>query len=280
MKNTPSQAIILAAGLGTRLLPLTKLAPKPALPLGGVPILWFNLLLLKHAGVRHVVVNLYHLPQALKKILPPALSQYLGIKIEFSIEKKILGTAGGIAQALNKLNLEQECWILNGDILSDINLSSMAIKHAASEAMATLAVISPKQMQVKNHLYYDRQLRLCHIGQKPKFKNPIKKRFPKLKKGVFSGLHLIKPKLFASYPKNQFGCVIQNVYQKELQHWLSQNTPQRAPLQVFEHQGSWWDVGKLKTLTQVDQMLWQEAAPKNILTLWKEAQSLSKLYFS
>ena len=97
----PKQAMILAAGLGTRLQPLTINIPKPGLPVGGVPILLFNLLLLKQYGITDVIINLHHQPKPLISLIENTSS--LGMTIKFSLEQKILGTAGGIAHALPKL---------------------------------------------------------------------------------------------------------------------------------------------------------------------------------
>lgn len=266
----PQQAIILAAGFGTRLRPLTHRVPKPALPLGGVPVLYFNLLLLKEAGVRDIVINLYHQGKILKNLLPPSLGKKLGIKIHFSLEKKILGTAGGIVQALRKLEERQTCWILNGDVISDISLKKMAKQHFQGKSQATLAVVPKNRVQVKSHLYYDSKNRLWKIGKKPNFQN-ARSHF---KAGIFSGIHLVDPQIFQHYPRNKFGCVMQEIYLPLLKEWQS-NPQQSAPLQVFPHSGAWWDVGSLAQLTALDRQLWSEKAPESISKLWKKARAMT-----
>ena len=87
------RAMIVAAGLGTRLLPLTKLLPKPALPVRGVPLVAYQLALLRDHGVREVAINVHHLPEALEaaaeRWCPP------GLALRFSREPELLGTGGG-----------------------------------------------------------------------------------------------------------------------------------------------------------------------------------------
>jgi mannose-1-phosphate guanylyltransferase len=257
----PRQAIILGAGLGTRLRPLTHRIPKPALPVGGIPIILFNLYLLQRAGIKNIVINLHHRPGALKILL--AKAGRLGLKLEWSLEKKILGTAGGIAKALRKLKVENT-FILNGDILLDLNLEKMHQSHLVKKAAATLAVVPPDRAPVKNFVEYASNRKIYRIGGKPDKKNlPAR-----LSKGIFAGAHLVNPQLFRSVSRNQFSCVIQDVYQKALSDGL--------PLFAFQHRGAWWDLGNLDSLKEVDQSLWNGTAPRSVLHLWREVRDWSR----
>ncbi|HWC50736.1 MAG TPA: sugar phosphate nucleotidyltransferase, partial [Nitrospira sp.] len=91
------KAMILAAGLGTRLRPLTNAIPKPLLPIAGTPLIVWNLLLLKRHGFQDVIINLHHLGPMIEQALGNG-SKY-GMRIYYSHEPVILGTGGGIKQA-------------------------------------------------------------------------------------------------------------------------------------------------------------------------------------
>jgi len=264
-KNFPRQAILLAAGLGTRLRPLTNKVPKPALPVGGIPILLFNLFLLKKAGIRDITINLHHQPAALKNLLRK--SSLLGLRIQWSQERQILGTAGGIAKALRKMRPESTI-VLNGDILLDVNFSRMFARHRALQAWATLAVIPPDRAAIDSYVEYDQSGRIFRIAGRP----PVKKDFPILSKGIFSGAHVIDPLLFRKVSPNKFSCVIEHVYQVALKEGV--------PLASYRHEGHWWDLGHLNSLKEMDRSLWEKSAPQKILNLWKEVQGWSSPLFT
>jgi NDP-sugar pyrophosphorylase family protein len=252
----PRQAIVLAAGLGTRLRPLTLRIPKPALPLGGVPILFFNLFLLKNAGIRRITINLHHRPEVVRRLL--GNGRHWGLELRYSYEPKILGTAGGIAQALDGMKKEAT-FVLNGDILMDLDLKAMAAEHFRIGARATLACVGKEKAEVTSFVEYDRRGRIWRIAGNPP------KPAPKLTSAIFSGAHLLDPKLFASYPRKHFGCVIRQIYQPALERG--------ERLQAYRHKGAWWDLGTLEELKQVDTALWRRKLPQSILELWRQAQA-------
>lgn len=247
--STIPQAIVLAAGLGSRLKPLTDRIPKPALPVGGLPIILYNLMLLQEAGVRRVTINLYHRPEVLLKVLGHASK--LKLDLQFSFEKKILGTAGGIAQALHKMEAKST-FVLNGDILCDIDLKTLWQRHQKSSAKASLLCVPPERAAAKKYLFYQRDHRLVDISEKA----PSKKN---IFQGVFAGVHILEPELFKAYPLGQFGCVIRQVYLPALHAGES--------FQVQPYHGAWWDLGEFSSLKSVDQKLWQENVSARLIYL-------------
>ncbi|HCU24016.1 MAG TPA: hypothetical protein DF383_03285 [Deltaproteobacteria bacterium] len=256
MSASPRQAIILAAGLGTRLRPLTNFVPKPILPVGGVPILLFNLFLLKRAGVREITVNLHHRPEKIRRLLGSGRS--LGLKLRYSLEPQILGTAGGIAKALAGMRRES-VFVLNGDIIMDLDLAALAALHRRSRALATLACIPQDRARVKSFVEYDAKGRIFRIaGEPPQIKTP------RLTAAIFSGIHLLEPELFAGYPPDTFACVIRQIYQPAL--------ARGKRLQAYRHRGSWWDLGSLEELQRIDRALWERKLPRPVLRLWEEVQ--------
>lgn len=251
--NFPRQAIVLAAGLGSRLRPLTQRIPKPALPVGGVPILLYNLFLLKEHGIRNITVNLHHLPHHLYGILSKAKA--LGIRLQFSREKSILGTAGGIAQALRKMKNETT-FVLNGDIISDLDLETMFRGHREKRALATLACVGKNRAAVKSFVEYDREGKIFRIAGGPAGKTPP------LTQGIFTGAHLLEPMLLKDYPKNSYGCIVRQVYQPALKAGLV--------LGAYRHRGEWWDLGDISELKKVDRLFWSERAPAAMDRIWRE----------
>ncbi|MBI4994668.1 nucleotidyltransferase family protein [Candidatus Peregrinibacteria bacterium] len=111
------QAVILSAGLGTRLRPLTDIMPKPMIPIDGKPMLEQNILRFKKFGVREFFINLHYLPDAIKSYFGDGSK--LGVKIRYSLESEILGTAGGLKKF--EPHLDTNFFLMYGDILSLVN---------------------------------------------------------------------------------------------------------------------------------------------------------------
>lgn len=130
-------ALILAAGLGTRLQPLTSVRAKPAIPLAGRPLIVRILEQLRAGGVTRAVVNLHHKPETLTAIV--GHGEALGVEVRYSWEKVILGSAGGPRRALALLD-EDPFFIVNGDTLAAVDLAALDEAHRASGAHVTLAV--------------------------------------------------------------------------------------------------------------------------------------------
>ncbi len=116
------KAMILAAGKGTRLSPLTDSTPKPLLELGGKPLIQWQIEALVRAGVDHVVINLHHLGEQISQHLGDGSN--LGVDISYSWETTLLETGGGIVKALPLLG-DNPFWLLNGDIWTDFDFSCL-----------------------------------------------------------------------------------------------------------------------------------------------------------
>ena len=135
-------ALVLTAGLGTRLRPLSYVRAKGALPLAGEPLARRILRGLQEAGVRDAVLNLHHLPHTLTGAIGDGAD--IGMRIRYSWEMPILGSAGGPRRALPLLRAdgdEQSFLIVNGDTLTDVNIAALVDDHRSSGALVTMAVI-------------------------------------------------------------------------------------------------------------------------------------------
>lgn len=130
----PHRAMVLAAGFGKRLRPLTTYYAKPALPLLGRPMIEYTLRKLAREGIREVTVNLHHRPETIEPALVRASES---LSIHRSYETEILGTAGGLKKAAAHLG-PGNFLLLNGDTLAEFDLQKMAEVHARSKAKATL----------------------------------------------------------------------------------------------------------------------------------------------
>ncbi len=131
--------MVLCAGLGTRLRPLTGWLPKPALPVCGLPLVRYALALLAAAGVRRAVVNTHHLPDAMARAARESAAA-LGLDLHLSHEPVVAGTGGALRQARAALSGARRILLLNGDVLFDADLEAALAAHRSSGALATLLV--------------------------------------------------------------------------------------------------------------------------------------------
>lgn len=138
-----THALVLAAGLGTRLRPLTLTRAKPAMPIGGEPLVRRIVAWLAREQVADVVVNLHYLPETITAVLGDGSD--LGVRVRYSWEQpRILGSAGGPRHALPIIGASP-FFIVNGDTLTDLALQPMAAAHAASGALVTMALIPNRE---------------------------------------------------------------------------------------------------------------------------------------
>lgn len=134
-----AHALVLAAGLGTRLQPLTSVRAKPAIPLAGQPMVRRIVEQLAGAGVVNITVNLHHLPQTLTAVLGDGSD--MGARVRYSWEHpKVLGSAGGPRRALDIIGADT-FFIVNGDTLTDVPLGALADAHDRAGALVTLALV-------------------------------------------------------------------------------------------------------------------------------------------
>ena len=127
------KAMVLAAGLGTRMRPLTLLRAKPALPVMNRPLIHWTLERLARHGVREVVINLHHLPGSVTRAVGDGSA--FGLKVHFTRERTILGTGGGPRKARALLG-EGPVLIVNGDVLFDFDLGALMRQHRRRKAAA------------------------------------------------------------------------------------------------------------------------------------------------
>ena len=131
-------ALVLTAGLGTRLRPLSLVKAKPAVPVAGEPLVRRIIGGLVDSGITDLVLNLHYLPESVCAVVGDGSD--LGCRVRYSFENPVLGSAGGPRRALPLLAADR-FFVVNGDTLSDCSLPQLAAEHEASGALVTLALI-------------------------------------------------------------------------------------------------------------------------------------------
>src|SRR5262245_23663722 len=134
----PSTALVLAAGLGTRLRPLTLARAKPELPVAGRSLVERIVTWLAGQGVTDLIVNLHYRAETITALLGDG--QQLGTRVRYSWEQPVLGSAGGPRRAFSLTSVDR-LGLVNGDTLADVPLDAMAEMHCTSDALVTMAVI-------------------------------------------------------------------------------------------------------------------------------------------
>ena len=137
------QGLVLAAGLGTRLRPLTDVCAKPAIPVAGEPLIRRIVRWLAAHDVNDLVVNLHYLPHTITAVLGDGSD--LSVRVRYSWEQpRILGSAGGPRLALDIIGVDTFI-IVNGDTLTDLNVSALVDAHRRSDALVTLALVPNRE---------------------------------------------------------------------------------------------------------------------------------------
>lgn len=185
------KAMILAAGLGTRLRPLTETIPKPLLPVAGTSLIVWNLLLLRRHGVTEVLINLHHLGLMIEQTLGDG-SRY-GLRLTYSHEPVILGTGGGIKQA-EPFFEGQPFLVLNGDTLLELDLGALIQAHRERDALATMVLREDPEAERWGPVEVDQAGQILSInGRGRKGSGPTQRL-------MFAGVHVMHPRLLREVP--------------------------------------------------------------------------------
>jgi NDP-sugar pyrophosphorylase family protein len=187
--------MVLAAGLGTRLRPLTDTRPKALVEVAGRTLLEITLSRLRGFGVREAIVNVHHFADGIVEYLQA--HDNFGMRVEVSREEVLLDTGGGLKRAawffLEKSAGADEPFLLhNVDVLSTIDFTKMVQAHRKNQALATLAV---QHRDSGRQLLFDDQMRLCGRRAGRDKAPEIVRSSPKLEPLAFSGIHIISPRL-------------------------------------------------------------------------------------
>lgn len=222
------KAMILAAGLGTRLRPLTEKIPKPLLPLAGKPLIVWNLLLLRRHGIKHVMINLHYLGHLIEQELGDG-SQW-DMCIQYSSEPVILGTGGGIKKVESFFETEPFV-VLNGDTIVDLNVTDVVSHHVSQGCVATMVLREdpkPERWGVVETTADHRVMAINGRGWTAHHSNPHLLRY------MFAGVHVIDSRLLRHCPSGQPSSII-DAYVAELER--------RSVVYGYVTTGYWSDIG-------------------------------------
>ncbi len=241
------KAFILAAGLGTRLKPLTDEIPKALVPVNGVPLLEHNIKRLAAQGVTEFVVNVHHFADKVEEFL--RVNNNFGCKITISDERNLLlETGGGLRHAEKFLNGSEPFVVYNVDILTTLDVRRMYEQNLKSGALATLAV---SHRGSSRYFLFNAAHRLCgwrnvKTGEE---KRPVRTA-ELLIPLAFGGVHVIRPEIFGFLDRfgDKFSIVDAYLGLAATHH-----------IESFDIQGERWiDVGKFSYLEAASKMLNEE----------------------
>jgi NDP-sugar pyrophosphorylase family protein len=221
------KAMILAAGLGTRLRPLTLEKAKPAIPLVGVAVVVRLIQTLMDQGVTKFRLNLHHLPQTIEQVFEASPRDSL--PVSFSYEPEILGTAGGLKA--NESFFDDPTFVMaNGDIFIDFPLEKAVAFHREKGALATLVLFRQDPPYRYLPVQIDEEGRLCNFKDA---RTPVGRLRPEA--FVFTGIHILEPEIFEFIPGGCFYEINDQVYPTAL----------KSGRQVlgFPVEGYWNDLG-------------------------------------
>ncbi|RNC63036.1 MAG: UTP--glucose-1-phosphate uridylyltransferase [Candidatus Dichloromethanomonas elyunquensis] len=184
------KAMILAAGIGTRLRPLTDPVPKPMVPILNTPVMEYSVKLLRQHGITDIAANTHYNAHFIEDYFGQGES--LGVHLHYTFEKELLGTAGGVRN--NRHFLDETFFVLSGDALTDINLTDMYKFHQKNRSLATIALKSVKNVSSYGVVVTDRSGSIKAFQEKPKKQEA-------LSNVVNTGIYLFEPEIFDLIPE-------------------------------------------------------------------------------
>lgn len=235
--------MVLAAGQGTRLRPLTDSIPKALVPVAGRPMIEYALLLLRHYGIREIMINLHHIGAQVEKHLGDG--KKLGLEISYSEEPELLDTGGGLLKA--KPFLQNETFIvINTDALIDLNLADLIAFHRKMNSVATLVLRPDALADQYGSMDIDASGRICRFLDR---KASIQPSGP-TRKLMFTGVQILQPKVFdymGEDARSQKFSTTRQTYPRML--------CAGEALYGFCFDGFWQDLGTAERIQQAEQSL-------------------------
>ena len=241
--SAPAHALILTAGLGTRLQPLTSLRAKPAIPVAGEPLVRRIIRSLVAEGVRNITLNLHHRPETLAAVVGDGSD--LGARVRYSWElPQILGSAGGPRQALDIIGADAFL-LVNGDTLADVDVRALWRAHMASDALVTLALVPNAEP-----LRYG-GVRLADDGAyaRPEPRGPAA-----VGSFHFVGVQAVRRGAFLDIPHGAAAASIGGVYER-----LAAERP--GAVRGFVTGARFWDIGTVADYLRTNAALADSSAP-------------------
>lgn len=234
------RAIVLSAGYGTRLWPLTEDRTKPALPILGKPLVGYVAEYLARYGIDEIVVNLHHRPESVRQALGDG--GRFGVKLHYVEEPVILGTSGALDNT--REFFEHETFVVvNGKIITDIDLNAAFKTHREANAIATL-VLLPNIRRERFSIVNTEAGRVTSFGGMPVADGSNEAPL------MFTGIHILEPRIFEYVPRDCFSDSVIDVYPKAI--------AQGETIAAHVASGKWRELSTLKRYRDISVELLQE----------------------
>jgi len=219
------RAMVLAAGLGTRLRPLTYELPKPMVPVLDRPVMAHILDLLDRHGFDDVIANLHYFPDTIR--------DHFGDRLSYRYEEELLGTAGGVRNCADFLTQDGAFLIISGDALTDLDLRRFAERHRSAGGLATLAVKRVPDTREYGVVVHDDDGRISGFQEKPEPEDALSDLGN-------CGIYIFEPEIFDYFPPEPFVDWAKDVFPRLLEAGI--------PFYIHELHEYWNDVGSLDEL--------------------------------
>ena len=230
------KAVIQAGGKGTRLLPYTSVLPKPLMPIGTRPVLELLLRWLRRNNIEDVYITTGYLGHLVRTFCGDG--RQWGMKITYTQEIEPLGTVGPLA--LLRDQLDDTFLMLNGDVLTDLNIHALAAEHRKRAGPLTIATTT-RSTRMDFGIIEDRDGRVTTFTEKPTLSN-----------SVSMGVYCMEPDVLQFIPSGiPFGL-------DDLALCL---LARAVPIHVFKHSGFWLDIGRVEDFHTAQEVKWEESAP-------------------
>jgi mannose-1-phosphate guanylyltransferase/mannose-1-phosphate guanylyltransferase/phosphomannomutase len=220
------KAMVLAAGLGTRLRPLTYEITKPMVPVLDRPVMEHILDLLERHSFEAVIANLHYFPDSIR--------EYFGERVTYRFEEELLGTAGGVRACADFFG-DEPFLVISGDALTDIDLTALATRHRESGGIATLAVKQVSDTREYGVVLHDRAGRITGFQEKPAPEEALSDLGN-------CGIYVFDSRIFDYFPQTSFVDWAKDVFPVLLEN--------DVPFHIHEVREYWNDVGSLAELKQ------------------------------
>lgn len=222
------KGMILAAGVGSRLGPITADKPKPMALVCGKPVMEHIVNLLRLYGIRDVAANLHYLPEVIMDYFGDG-GKY-GIRLTYSVEETLLGTAGGVKN--QQWFLDETFLVISGDALTDIDLAGFLKFHREKQALASIALKEVADVEQFGVVITDAGDRIRRFQEKPK-------KAEALSNLVNTGIYIFEPEIFDLIPRGEFYDFGRSLFPLLVE--------KGAPFYGCRMDGYWCDIGTVET---------------------------------
>lgn len=222
------KAMVLSAGLGERMRPLTLDRAKPSLPLLNRSIIGHVLDHLKRHGVTEAVINLHYLPESIRGLLGDGSRH--GVRLHYSEEPVLLGTAGGLKKAEPHLRESGPFFLINSDSVTDCDLTAVLKKHREAAALATMVLVPLRAGSDYGVVEVGERDRIARISGKPAGESD-----PQAGRYHFAGIHVLEPEIFSHIPPTGRSEINSDIYPRQIQ--------EGKVIRAFVHSGFWHELG-------------------------------------